>query len=97
MTLYASVQCVPDLSSEDCLSCLQQSIKEFYLNKVGGRVLVPSCNSRYELYPFYELDGTLLPPPVSAPPLPVVKPPQASASPLRSGKNLSLSVYFYEF
>ncbi|CAA7060166.1 unnamed protein product [Microthlaspi erraticum] len=71
--LYASVQCNPDLSSEDCLSCLRQSIKEFYFRSVGGRVLVPSCNSRYELYPFYNetLVTSLSPlPPVSAPPLP---------------------------
>ncbi|KAL0799227.1 hypothetical protein Bca101_054402 [Brassica carinata] len=78
-TIYVSVQCNPDLSSEDCVTCLQRSIKKFYFNSVGGRVLVPSCNSRYELYPFYnETFVTSLspsppvnsPPPVSGPPLP---------------------------
>ncbi|XP_010448768.1 PREDICTED: cysteine-rich receptor-like protein kinase 5 isoform X1 [Camelina sativa] len=76
-TLYASVQCIPDLTSEDCLTCLQQSIKKLYFNKVGGRFLVPSCNSRYEIYPFYNetIEGTVLPPPDPAPPLPPVSAP----------------------
>ncbi|KAL0738820.1 hypothetical protein Bca4012_015030 [Brassica carinata] len=80
-TLYALVQCIPDLSPEDCLSCLQQSMKEFNFNRVGGRVVFPSCNSRYEIYPFYNepfvtTPSTSLPvtappsPPVTAPPLP---------------------------
>ncbi|KAF8095941.1 hypothetical protein N665_0320s0068 [Sinapis alba] len=74
-TIYASVQCNPALSGEDCVTCLQRSIKEFYFNRVGGRVLVPSCNSRYELYPFYnETFVTSLSPPVNSP-LPVSGPP----------------------
>ncbi|KAL1201623.1 Cysteine-rich receptor-like protein kinase 5 [Cardamine amara subsp. amara] len=71
-TIYASVQCILDLTSEECLSCFQQSIKELYFNRLGGRFLVPSCNSRYEIYPFYNetIEGTGLPPPASAPSLP---------------------------
>ncbi|CAE6181383.1 unnamed protein product [Arabidopsis arenosa] len=88
-SLYASVQCIPDLTSEDCVSCLQQSIKELYFNKVGGRFLVPSCNSRYEVYPFYKetVEGTVLPPTVSAPPLPLVLAP-----PLPPGKGKNSKV-----
>lgn len=87
-TIYASVQCNPALSSEDCVTCLQRSIKEFYFNSVGGRVLVPSCNSRYELYPFYnETFVTSLSPPINSPPL-------VSAPPLPPGKNLSVSFSF---
>nr|VDD40185.1 unnamed protein product [Brassica oleracea] len=52
-TLYAFVQCIPDLSPEGCLNCLQQSMMEFNFSRVGGRVVFPSCNSRYEIYPFY--------------------------------------------
>ncbi|EOA15466.1 hypothetical protein CARUB_v10004324mg [Capsella rubella] len=83
MSLYALVQCNIDLSSEDCLSCLQKSIQKLYFNKLGGRFLVPSCNSRYETYPFYNetLEGTVLPPPDTAPLLPPV-----SAPPLPPGK-----------
>ncbi|ESQ55029.1 hypothetical protein EUTSA_v10024603mg [Eutrema salsugineum] len=95
-TLYAMVQCLPDLSKEDCLSCLQQSMKEFNFNRVGGRVLVPSCNSRYELYPFYNetFVRNLSPsPPVSAPPFPVKTPPSVSAPPLAPpGKRVNSTV-----
>ncbi|KFK30803.1 hypothetical protein AALP_AA6G028000 [Arabis alpina] len=73
-TLYASVQCIPDLSSQDCLSCLQQSMSKLNFSSVGGRFLVPSCNSRYEVYPFYNetVVTSVLPPPppVSPTPLP---------------------------
>ena len=58
-TLYSLVQCTPDLSSIDC---------NFYFlpiccgGKRGGRVLFPSCNIMYELYPIYNTPG-LQPPP----------------------------------
>ncbi|KAF8046393.1 hypothetical protein N665_3740s0001, partial [Sinapis alba] len=52
-TLYGLVQCTPDLTSQDCLSCLNLSINQLPTDRTGGRVFVPSCNSRYELYLFY--------------------------------------------
>ncbi|XP_048608846.1 cysteine-rich receptor-like protein kinase 5 isoform X1 [Brassica napus] len=85
-TIYTSVQCNPELSGEDCVTCLQRSIKDFYFNSVGGRVLVPSCNSRYELYPFYnEIFVTSLSPPVNSPPL-------VSGPPLPPGKGRDWTV-----
>ncbi|KAF2614930.1 hypothetical protein F2Q70_00013353, partial [Brassica cretica] len=85
-TIYTSVQCNPELSGEDCVTCLQRSIKDFYFNSVGGRVLVPSCNSRYELYPFYnETFVTSLSPPVNSPPL-------VSGPPLPPGKGRDWTV-----
>ncbi|EFH43987.1 predicted protein [Arabidopsis lyrata subsp. lyrata] len=89
LTVYSSVQCIPDLSSGECLSCLQQSINEIFFTKVGGRVLVPSCNLRYEIYPFYDETSvkTLSPlPPVSAPQLPIKIPHPVLAPPLPAGK-----------
>ncbi|CAL9226557.1 unnamed protein product [Arabidopsis halleri] len=50
--LYVLVQCIPDLTREDCLSCLQRTINRLPTDKVGARLVVPSCSSRYELYPF---------------------------------------------
>lgn len=55
-TLYVLVQCTPDLSNSDCKMCLDIAIG--YLPsccdaKIGGRVLLPSCNVRYEIYPFF--------------------------------------------
>ncbi|VVB11967.1 unnamed protein product [Arabis nemorensis] len=66
-TLYAYVQCIPDLSSQDCSSCVQQSISRLNFSSVGGRFIFPSCNSRYEVYPFYNetVVTNVLPPPVS--------------------------------
>ncbi|VVB11963.1 unnamed protein product [Arabis nemorensis] len=52
-TLYGLVQCTPDLTRQDCLRCLQLSINQLPTDKIGGRVLYPSCSSRYELYAFY--------------------------------------------
>ncbi|KAL3522061.1 hypothetical protein ACH5RR_014895 [Cinchona calisaya] len=60
--IYALGQCTPDLTSNDCKSCLRNAIS--YLpgccyNHVGGRVLFPNCYIRYEIYRFY---NTTLPP-----------------------------------
>ena len=68
-TLYSLVQCTPDLSSTDCNFCLQTAINRIPIccyGKQGGRVLFPSCNLRYELFPFYNTPGLQpLPPPTS--------------------------------
>ncbi|KAF2531690.1 hypothetical protein F2Q70_00032949, partial [Brassica cretica] len=70
-SLYGLVQCTPDLTRQDCLSCLQQGINQLPTDKIGGQFLVPSCSSRYELYPFYNESAITTPqPPVSAPPPP---------------------------
>ncbi|KAF8046083.1 hypothetical protein N665_4039s0002 [Sinapis alba] len=62
-SLYGLVQCTPDLTRQDCLSCLQQSINQLPTDKIGGRFIVPSCSSRYELYPFYNESAITTPPP----------------------------------
>ncbi|XP_031287229.1 cysteine-rich receptor-like protein kinase 10 isoform X2 [Pistacia vera] len=70
-TLYYLVQCTPDLSNLDCNNCLEQSFATLPTTRVGARVLLPSCNSRFELYPFYNESVTAAPPPtpvLSSPP-----------------------------
>ncbi|CAL5185070.1 unnamed protein product [Lathyrus oleraceus] len=55
-TLYCLVQCTPNLSPHDCRICLSGLIEDLpgcCEDRVGGRVLNPSCNIRYEFYPFY--------------------------------------------
>ncbi|TKY65620.1 Cysteine-rich receptor protein kinase 25 [Spatholobus suberectus] len=58
-TLYILGQCTLDLSSNDCGGCLSDVIGSAIpwarLGSVGGRVLYPSCNLRFELFPFYDL------------------------------------------
>ncbi|XP_040370666.1 cysteine-rich receptor-like protein kinase 26 [Rosa chinensis] len=55
-TIYAMAQCTPDLTEKDCKSCLDDAVgqlKIFY-GSIGGRVCTPSCNFRFEVYPFLE-------------------------------------------
>jgi len=63
-TLYCLEQCTPDLSPNNCRTCLNRAIEYLPLScggKQGGRVLLPSCNVRYELYPFYRSINTSSP------------------------------------
>ncbi|KAK4439299.1 Cysteine-rich receptor-like protein kinase [Sesamum alatum] len=53
--IYGLVQCTPDLSPQDCDDCLIRAggLRRCCDNARGVRMLMPSCNLRYELYPFY--------------------------------------------
>ncbi|BAT94001.1 hypothetical protein VIGAN_08056600 [Vigna angularis var. angularis] len=55
MNLYALAQCRPDLSAFDCNMCLRGAMSSLGEGKRGARNLLPSCNVRYELYPFYNV------------------------------------------
>ncbi|KAH7522656.1 cysteine-rich receptor-like protein kinase 25 [Ziziphus jujuba] len=65
-TLYSLAQCTPDLSSGDCNRCLWDAVDDLYYQRYsarhGARRLLPSCNVRYELYPFYNKTATWTPP-----------------------------------
>ncbi|KAI9076979.1 hypothetical protein K1719_041055 [Acacia pycnantha] len=64
-TVYCVAQCTPDLTRSDCRSCLSGVIGDFEWccnGKQGGRVLYPSCNVRYELYPFYRSEAASVSP-----------------------------------
>ncbi|KAJ6289741.1 hypothetical protein OIU78_025626 [Salix suchowensis] len=79
--LYTLVQCTPDLSTADCSRCLGRAISELdncCNRRRGGRVVLLSCNFRYELYPFY--DATAAVEAVPAPPPVTPSPPPASGS-----------------
>ncbi|WJX15826.1 hypothetical protein P8452_05926 [Trifolium repens] len=70
--IYGLVQCTPDLSETDCNSCLVKSLQQIpscCKNKIGGRVVRPSCNMRFETsFLFYEPRASPPPPPPSPPP-----------------------------
>jgi hypothetical protein len=79
-TLYSLAQCTAELSGSDCRSCLQIAIAYLPVccgGKQGARVLFPSCNVRFEVYPFYQSSNTSAPTP-STPPL--VPPPPGSVT-----------------
>ena len=57
-TIYALVQCTPDLEDKacsDCLKAISEEIPECCLGKEGGRYYTPSCNFRYETHSFFNL------------------------------------------
>ncbi|KAK8467433.1 hypothetical protein PHAVU_007G049500 [Phaseolus vulgaris] len=63
-TIYGVVQCTPNLSQQECYQCLDVAISEIpncCSGKIGGRVLKPSCNIRFEIYSFYGNTTTLDP------------------------------------
>nr|GEW40972.1 putative receptor-like protein kinase At4g00960 [Tanacetum cinerariifolium] len=73
-TIYALVQCTPDLSKQECYGCLEDlfnQIPKYELNgKVGGRTVVHMCNFRYDIKLFFNVSGIALviPPPPGPPP-----------------------------
>ncbi|KAG6394047.1 hypothetical protein SASPL_144624 [Salvia splendens] len=86
--IFGLVQCTPDLSSQDCTSCLVGAISEIPQccdGMKGGRVLRPSCNLRFESAPFFnetrrqELESV-----PSSPPL-IETPPQSPPSGKKNG------------
>ncbi|CAL5408439.1 unnamed protein product [Camellia sinensis] len=64
--LYSLVQCTPDLSPTDCRTCLNVTVSELLRllkESEGGSVFSPSCNIRFESYPFtLDPSGTAQPP-----------------------------------
>jgi hypothetical protein len=84
-TIYGLVQCTPDLSEQDCSRCLSGAIDNFlksYTDRLGGRILRPSCNFRYENSSFFDSTAYAPPPPptlLPSPPTP--SPPTLLASP----------------
>ncbi|XP_065877418.1 cysteine-rich receptor-like protein kinase 10 [Euphorbia lathyris] len=59
-TIFTFSQCTPDLSAVDCNRCLQTAISQLPMccaGLQGGRILMPSCSVRYEIYPFYNVTG----------------------------------------
>ncbi|XP_073139392.1 cysteine-rich receptor-like protein kinase 15 [Henckelia pumila] len=86
--IFSLVQCTPDLSPENCSSCLIRAaatIPIYCNNTVRCRVLWPSCNLRYMGLPFYnetrlrELQALA----TSPPPLPPSPPPPSPVPGLR--------------
>lgn len=56
--LYVLVQCTPDITEPDCVTCLRAAVAELSdccISDEGGRILSPSCNVRYEFQRFYNI------------------------------------------
>ncbi|XVF25965.1 hypothetical protein REPUB_Repub13aG0259400 [Reevesia pubescens] len=64
--IYALEQCTPDLTLEDCTTCLESALQQIpgcCGGKRGGSVTLTSCNVRFEMTRFYDA-----PPPPGSPP-----------------------------
>lgn len=77
-TLYSLVQCTPDLTPSDCIQCIQTGASNIPAGAKGARVLLPSCNVRFETYPFYNVTAAPAPVPTPTPLPPRVAPPRTS-------------------
>ncbi|XWS12788.1 hypothetical protein CRYUN_Cryun37aG0120400 [Craigia yunnanensis] len=78
-TIYALMQCTPDLSQKDCDSCLRASVSSYENcchGKQGGYVQKSNCWFRWDLYSFYVSNASTTAPSLSPPP-----PPPESGSP----------------
>ncbi|XP_047059595.1 cysteine-rich receptor-like protein kinase 10, partial [Lolium rigidum] len=75
--IYALAQCTPDLTSQDCRTCLKNISAEvmpnYFVGPTGGRIYGVRCNLRYETFPFFngqplvQLQSPFGPPPSSPP------------------------------
>ncbi|KAJ1431724.1 Serine-threonine/tyrosine-protein kinase, catalytic domain [Sesbania bispinosa] len=86
--IYGLMQCTPDLSDLKCDECLGGAISDLpgcCNNKVGGRVIRPSCNIRYETYRFYQATAEA-PSPLS-PSTPPPPPPSINNTSSGGGKS----------
>jgi len=89
------VQCTPDLSHQECSKCLQMisaQIPVCCVGQDGARYYTPSCNFRYESYPFFDLTAAPLSPPVQ-----VLYPPPMKGTPILLGQKFLSKVTPMEF
>lgn len=81
-TIYGLTQCTPDLSADNCRSCLGYLLLLMpqYLNgRKGGRMIGIRCNIRYEVYSFFSSAPSLTPA-TAPPPAPANDTPAATPS-----------------
>ncbi|XP_023635858.1 putative cysteine-rich receptor-like protein kinase 31 isoform X1 [Capsella rubella] len=86
--IYTLMQCIPGISSEDCETCIQVSVRNYQRccsAFVGGVVAKPVCFFRWDRYPYFGVFGNTqsLPPQESQPTL---------LPPHQGGKNHSTGV-----
>ncbi|KAK9949607.1 hypothetical protein M0R45_005124 [Rubus argutus] len=79
--IYALSQCTPDLSKDNCSSCLVGAFVDinYSYGSVAGSVVKPNCDIRYDVSPFY--DSEKVAPLPSSPPISPPSPPISPSSP----------------
>ncbi|KAL8468865.1 hypothetical protein ACS0TY_031901 [Phlomoides rotata] len=92
-TIFALLQCTPDLSKQDCTRCLYGATAEIpqYCNRRKGcRVLWPSCNIQFEVYPI--VNETRLQELEPQVPVPVIDPPSQPSPGKSDGNNTRIVI-----
>ncbi|CAM8912011.1 unnamed protein product [Rhodiola kirilowii] len=96
-SIYALVQCTPDLTQRECADCLDRIFKYIpsnFTGMAGARVYRPACNFRYETYRFNDTATSAQPPSSSVvppPPLPPIAVPSPTNEVPREGaRNFSV-------
>nr|GLL45719.1 putative receptor-like protein kinase At4g00960 isoform X1 [Ipomoea trifida] len=89
--VYALGQCTPDLSVSDCRICFRNVIAMLprcCYGAIGAQAVYPSCNIRYELFPFYNHSAEAAPPapPPNNTPPPSTTLPNSSSTKGNKGK-----------
>ncbi|KAJ0830214.1 putative protein kinase RLK-Pelle-DLSV family [Helianthus annuus] len=77
MRIYGLMQCTPELSEDECYSCLETATNRIPdLLSLDVRILSPSCVVRYLNVRFFNATVALSPPPMEAlSPPPILSPP----------------------
>ncbi|OIV91160.1 hypothetical protein TanjilG_30382 [Lupinus angustifolius] len=89
-TIFALLQCTPDLSEQECSDCLVESINDISsccAGRINGRIGKPSCNLRFDTSPFY--DSTVN---TAQPPAPQVPPPPFTNTTSTQGKSNTTTI-----
>ncbi|CAK7350919.1 unnamed protein product [Dovyalis caffra] len=92
--IYGLVQCTPDLSLEQCDSCLAEAFHQAASccsGLIGARITTLSCNLRYETSRFFE-SVTPATPPLPTPPSPVPPPPPAEGKKSNKARTIIIIV-----
>ncbi|XP_071714907.1 putative cysteine-rich receptor-like protein kinase 9 [Rutidosis leptorrhynchoides] len=69
-TIYALVQCTPDLSSQECSDCVQtlfNQITTLFNGLVGGQIFSHICHMQYDITKFYNDSAFVILPSPSSP------------------------------
>ncbi|XP_024437039.1 cysteine-rich receptor-like protein kinase 44 isoform X2 [Populus trichocarpa] len=90
-TVYAIVQCTPDLSEGQCSSCLLDLFRMItnccdgnVKGKIGAKLIRPSCNLRWEIGKFFNGTLEILP----SPPPPQISSPTSLPAPAQAGDEI---------
>ncbi|MBA0819363.1 hypothetical protein Gohar_028099, partial [Gossypium harknessii] len=86
-TVYATVQCTPDMDQQNCTACLNYGRSELggcCYGRMGCRILRPNCVLRFESNPFYNETAVPLP-----------SPPRTSSPTPSPGKESICTLFFF--